>query len=86
MVWRSNEYQSGGPGFYHGLKYPKGYGPLGRVIVVNTGRDNLVRSARIKTKATYLVRPVTKLVQLEGIHYDWRHALKCSGYVMYIPQ
>ena len=44
---------------------PRGLWPLGRVVSVNEGRDGLVRSARVKTKASELVRPVTKLVMLE---------------------
>ena len=45
---------------------PRGAWPLGRVIDVHEGRDGLVRSVRIRTKSTVLVRPVTKLVLLES--------------------
>lgn len=47
---------------------PRGSWPLGLVKEVNVGRDGLVRSARVKTASTELVRPVTKLILLEG--YD----------------
>ena len=52
---------------------PRGSWPLARVAEVHVGRDGLVRSARLKTKTTFLVRPVTKLVFLEGAHYEWLH-------------
>ena len=45
---------------------PRGAWPLGRVVDVNVGRDGLVRSVRLRTKTTYLVRPITKLVVLES--------------------
>ena len=45
---------------------PRGSWPLGLIKEVNVSRDNLVRSARVKTARTELVRPVTKLVLLEG--------------------
>ena len=44
----------------------RGMYPMGRVIEVKKGRDGLVRSARLKTKTTPLVRPIHKLVLLEG--------------------
>ena len=47
---------------------PRGSWPLGVVIEVHVGRDELVRSARVRTSTSQLVRPVTKLVLLEG--YD----------------
>ena len=47
---------------------PRGMWPLGLVKEVHVGRDGLVRSVRVKTVSTELVRPVTKLVLLEG--YD----------------
>ena len=40
--------------------------PLGIVVDVNQGRDNLVRSVRLKTKSGEIVTPVPKLVQLEA--------------------
>ena len=40
--------------------------PLGLVIETNVGRDNLVRSVRLKTRSTELVRSITKLLLLEG--------------------
>ena len=44
---------------------PRGDWPLGRIIEVNRGRDGLVRSARVKTMKSILVRPVNKLCLLE---------------------
>ena len=35
----------------------------------NVGRDGLVRSAKIRTRSSVFVRPVTKLVLLESTHY-----------------
>ena len=46
---------------------PRGLWPMGLVIDVHESTDGLVRSARMKTRCTELVRPVTKLVLLEGI-------------------
>ena len=48
---------------------PRGSWPLGLVKEISTGRDGLVRSARVKTATTELVRPITKLVILEGALY-----------------
>ena len=48
----------------------RGQWPLGRVCEVNTGRDGLVRSARLQTKTGEIVRPISKLVLLEGKHYE----------------
>ena len=45
---------------------PRFLWPMGRVIEVNMGRDQLVRSVRIKTRSTELVRPISKIVKLEG--------------------
>lgn len=45
---------------------PRGSWPLALVKEVNVGRDGLVRSVRVRTSKTELVRPVTKLVLLEG--------------------
>ena len=36
------------------------------VLEVHRGRDQLVRSAKVRTKSTVMVRPITKLVLLEG--------------------
>ena len=33
---------------------------------VSEGRDGLVRSARVKTQNKEMVRPVTKLIRVEG--------------------
>lgn len=44
---------------------PRGCWPLGRVLGVFPGQDNIVRSAEIKTKSGVLKRPVTKLALLE---------------------
>ena len=48
-------------------KVPRGAWPLGLVLETNVGRDGLVRSARLKTKTSVLVRPISKLVLLEGV-------------------
>ena len=45
---------------------PRGLWPLGIVVDAVQGRDGLVRSVKLRTKATTLVRPVTKVVLLEG--------------------
>ena len=46
---------------------PRSLWPLGLVTQVNVGRDGLVRSCRMRSKhAKELVRPVNKLVMLEG--------------------
>ena len=45
---------------------PRGAWPLGLITGVKEGRDGLVRSATVKTKSTSLVRPVTKMVFIEG--------------------
>ena len=39
---------------------------MGLVEEVHEGSDGLVRSAKIRTKSSQLIRPVTKLVLLEG--------------------
>jgi len=43
----------------------RGEWPLGRVLEVNTGRDGFVRSVKVFTRGTTLVRPITKLCFLE---------------------
>lgn len=45
---------------------PRYLWPLAIVKEVNTGRDGLVRSVRVRTRTTELVRPITKIVLLEG--------------------
>eukprot|EP00794_Sanderia_malayensis_P006684 gene6684-biopygen5461 len=45
---------------------PRGACRLGRVVDVHIGRDGLVRSAKVKTSQSELVRPVDKLCLLEG--------------------
>jgi hypothetical protein len=44
---------------------PRNLWPLGIVDEVKFGRDSLVRSVRVRTRSTVLVRPVTKIVLLE---------------------
>ena len=44
--------------------------PLGLVKDISVGRDGLVRSVRVKTATTEFVRPITKLVVLEGALYE----------------
>lgn len=47
-------------------KTPRGVWPIGLVREVFSGSDGLIRSAKVKTKATELVRPIVKIVILEG--------------------
>ena len=50
---------------------PRSIWPLGRVIEVYSNReDGLVRSAKVKTRSTELVRPVDKIVLLESSAED----------------
>ena len=44
---------------------PRFLWPLGLVLEVKKGRDNLVRTVKVKTRSSELVRPVSKLVKLE---------------------
>ena len=43
--------------------------PLGKVIEVNSGRDGLVRSVKVKSKGRILTRPVDKLCMLEQVKH-----------------
>ena len=45
---------------------PRSLWPLGLIRSVKLSRDGLVRSAEVKTRSSVLVRPVTKIVLLEG--------------------
>lgn len=46
---------------------PRSIWPLGRVLeVFSNQRDGLVRSAKVKTRSTELVRPIDKIVLLES--------------------
>ena len=46
---------------------PRSSWPLGRVIeVYKNSRDGLVRSVKVKTRTSELVRPVVKVVLLEA--------------------
>ena len=45
---------------------PRNLWPLARVLEVYPGDDGLVRSVKVKTRSTTLVRPVTKLCLLEA--------------------
>ena len=46
---------------------PRGLWPLGRVVEVKLGRDNLFRSARVKPASSELViKSIIKLISLEG--------------------
>ena len=49
---------------------PRGSWLLGLVNEITVGRDGLVRSVRVKTATTEFVRPITKLVVLEGALYE----------------
>ena len=44
----------------------RGSYPMARVVEVKMGRDNLIRSAKLQTQTSLLVRPIHKLVHLEG--------------------
>ena len=44
---------------------PRDNWPLGRIMKVFPGHDNVVRSAEVKTKFGVMKRPVTKLALLE---------------------
>ena len=46
---------------------PLGCWPLGLVTETNVGRDDLIRSVKVKTKSTIMTRPITKIVLLEGV-------------------
>ena len=45
---------------------PRNLWPLATVQAVSVGRDGHVRSAKLKTRSTILVRPITKIVLLEA--------------------
>lgn len=45
---------------------PRSLWPLGVLSEVRLGTDGLVRTVVVKTKSTTLVRPITKVVHLEG--------------------
>ena len=47
---------------------PRNLWPLARVTEVIHGRDGLLRTVKVKTKRTELVRPKTKVVLLEAGH------------------
>ena len=51
-----------------GENVPRGIWPMGLVQEIQCGQDGLVRAVKVKTKSTVLVRPITKLVLLEGVH------------------
>lgn len=46
---------------------PRGLWPMGIVSEVLISRDQMVRSVRVKTKASTLLRPLSKIVLLEGV-------------------
>ena len=46
---------------------PRSVWPMGRVIEAIKGRDNLVRTVKVKTRQNVLTRPITKVVLLENI-------------------
>ena len=45
---------------------PRGLWPIGLVIDVHESQDGLVRAVEVQTKSAKLVRPITKIVLLEG--------------------
>ena len=54
--------------FYNSL--PRGLWPLGLVIDVKPGKDELVRTVTVKSKHGIYVRPINKLVLLEGDNHE----------------
>lgn len=46
---------------------PRGVWPMGLVTEIKHSSDGLVRTVTVKTRSTHLVRPVTKIVLLEGV-------------------
>ena len=53
------------------MRTPRGCWPLGRIVTVFPGSDNVVRSAEVKTKFGLLRRPVAKLALLEECSPNW---------------
>ena len=47
---------------------PRGKWQLAKVIEIKPGRDGLVRSAKLRSQKSELVRPITKIVALEGVY------------------
>ena len=47
-------------------KSPRGHWPMGRITKVHPDAEGVVRSAIIKTKSGFFVRPITKLCLLES--------------------
>ena len=48
---------------------PRNVWPMGLILEVMKGMDGLVRSARVKTASTVLVRPITKMILLEYVDH-----------------
>ena len=48
---------------------PRNCWPLGNVIEVNSGRDGLVRSVKVKSKGRILTRPVDELSMIEQVEH-----------------
>ena len=46
---------------------PRNCWPLRNAIEVNSGRDGLLRSVKVKSKGRILTRPVDKLCMLEQV-------------------
>ena len=51
--------------FVMSLKIPRGHWPLGRIVEVYPGKDGHVWVAKVQVGKEDLLRPVTKLCQLE---------------------
>jgi hypothetical protein len=49
---------------------PRSLWPLGLIIKIFKSGDGLVRTVVVKTKSTILLRPISKLVLLEGHEFD----------------
>ena len=46
---------------------PRSLWPMGRITEVIMGRDNLVRTVKVRTRQSVLSRPITKIVPLENV-------------------
>lgn len=45
---------------------PRNQWLMGRIVETFAGRENLIRTAKVKTKSTTLVRPIHKLCVIES--------------------
>jgi len=49
---------------------PRSLWPLGIITEVSLSKDELVRSVKVKTRSSVFVRPITKVVKIEGSSFD----------------